>query len=166
MTDGLKIVARSLADAERELPKLDADDAVVSIGSPETKIPDGFDSSNPLHVRLQFDDVTTDTPAFGRERIRPPRRDHIEILVTESENLLQASLVYCHCAAGISRSTAAAYILHCIHRDPGEEEEAMKDVLDDNPFASPNRLMIEFADDILERGGDMVTAVETITRGM
>jgi predicted protein tyrosine phosphatase len=161
-----EIVARSLADAKRELPKLDEDDAVVSIGSPNTTVPDGFEPSNPLHLRLQFDDVTSEMPTFGRDQVRPPRRDHIQQLIDRGEEFLEAGLVYCHCAAGISRSTAAAFILHCLHRDPGAEEEAMQAVLEDNPFASPNRLMVELADDLLDRAGAMLAAVETIQREM
>ena len=164
MSSEPEIVARSLADAKRELPKLDGDDAVVSIGSPNTTVPEGFDPSNPLHLRLQFDDVTTDTPVFGRDQIHPPRRDHIQHLLDQADELLDAGLVYCHCAAGISRSTAAAFILHCVHREPGDERDAMKAVLTDNPFASPNRLMVELADDLLDRGGDMIDAIETVQR--
>lgn len=159
-----EIVARSLADAKRELPKLDNDDAVVSIGSPNTTVPDGFEPSNPLHLRLQFDDVTSEMPSFGRDRVHPPRQDHIQHLIDRSETMLESGLVYCHCAAGISRSTAAAFILHCLHLDPGAEEDAMRAVLEDNPFASPNRLMVELADDLLDRGGDMLEAVETVQR--
>jgi len=164
VTSEPEIVARSLADAKRELPKLDSDDAVVSIGSPNTTVPDGFDPSNPLHLRLQFDDVTSEMPTFGRERVHPPRRDHIQHLLDRAEKLFDSGLVYCHCAAGISRSTATAFILQCLHRDPGEEEEAMHAVLEDNPFASPNRLMVELADDLLDRDGDMIEAVETVQR--
>ena len=166
MTEQPKIVARSLADAKRELPKLDGDDAVVSIGSPETTRPEGFEPSNPRHLRLQFDDVTTETPVFGREQVQPPRLDHIRQLVDKSDQLMAADLIYCHCAAGISRSTAAAFILHCVYRSEGEELEAMEAVLKDNPFASPNRLMVELADELLERDGEMIGAIEEVTRGM
>lgn len=166
MTNDPKIVARSLADAERELPELDREYAVVSIGSPRAKIPAGVDPDQPYHLRLQFDDVNSDTPLMGRDRVQPPEREHIEELLEHADRLLSKPVVYCHCAAGISRSTAAAFILHCHYEGPGTEQEAMQAVLDDNPFASPNRLMVEYADELLDREGAMVEAVDAVQRGL
>lgn len=160
VTENPKIVARSLADAERELPKLNGEYAVVSIGSPETNVPEGFDPDDPHHLRLQFDDVTSETPLLGRKQVRPPSREHIDKLLGHADTLLEASLVYCHCAAGISRSTAAAFILRCYSGGPGTERAAIEAVLEDNPFASPNRLMVEFADNLMDRGGEMLAALE------
>ncbi|MFB6263751.1 MAG: hypothetical protein ABEL76_09035 [Bradymonadaceae bacterium] len=166
MEDLPDILVRSLADAEREIPKLDASDAIVSIGAPETQAPDGFDHENDRHLRLEFDDVATDRPQFGEDRVRPPRKDHIIQLVENAETLLEAELVYCHCAAGVSRSSAAAYILHCFARDHGEESEALEAVKDENPHASPNSLMVEYADEVLERSGNMMDALQSSRTNM
>ena len=159
-----EIIARSLADARRELDGITGEKALVSIGSPESRRPDGFEPSNPLHLRLQFDDVTSETPSLRSEPVSPPRPHHIEQLIDLADKLLSAPLVYCHCAAGISRSTAAAFILHCIARPAGQEDEAMRAVLEDNPFASPNRLMVKLADEQLERSGRMIEAIEDVRR--
>jgi len=158
------IVARSLADASRELEGITQPNAVVSIGSPGTNPPLGFDPSDPLHLRLQFDDVTSERPSLRSEPAEPPRSGHIERLIERADQLLSTPIVYCHCAAGISRSTAAAFILHCLVHPEGQEDEAMRAVLEDNPFASPNRLMVKLADEVLDRQGRMVEAIEEVRR--
>jgi len=155
-----QIVSRPLRDAERDIPNLDSNDAVVSIGAPGTKAPSGFNPDHPRHLRLEFDDVESDVPAFGDEQVRPPRRDHIQQLVDSAEEILDAEIVYVHCSAGISRSPAASYILRCIERGAGEEKEAFEDVLEDTPNATPNRKMVEIADKLLERGGAMISVLE------
>ena len=158
------IFARSFADAQREIDRLGESSAVVSIGSPETRTPDGFDADDPSHLRLQFDDVTSEAPSLRTDEVHPPRREHIEKLLDWWNSLHDVDSVYCHCAAGISRSTAAAFILRCHAEPPGNEQRAMKAVLKDNPFASPNRLMVERADELLDRNGQMIEAVHTVCR--
>jgi predicted protein tyrosine phosphatase len=164
VADEVEIVARSLADAKRDVRELDDDQAVVSIGARNANEPDGFDPSNPLHVRLTFDDVTVSSARLHSREMQPPEREDIEKLLDRADDLLESGYVYCHCAAGISRSTAAAFILQCLIRPPGSEREAMEAVLEDNPFAAPNRLMVKLADEILGRDGDMLSAIEAVTR--
>ena len=164
MAEESEIVARSLADANRDIKEMDEEQAVVSIGSPKANTPEGFEPSNPLHLRLQFDDVTASSAKLHSGPVHPPEREHIEKLIERAEDLLETGFVYCHCAAGISRSTAAAFILQCIRLPPGREREAMEAVLEDNPFAAPNRRMVKLADEILERDGDMLSAIEAVTR--
>lgn len=164
MADEVEIVARSLADANRDVQELEDDQAVVSIGAPNADEPDGFDPANPLHVRLTFDDVTASTARLHTGDVRPPEREDIRKLLERADDLLDSGYVYCHCAAGISRSTAAAFILQCLVRSPGNEREAMEAVLEDNPFAAPNRRMVKLADEILERDGAMLSAIEAVTR--
>jgi predicted protein tyrosine phosphatase len=63
-----------------------------------------------------------------------------------------------HCHAGISRSTAAAATL-LAQFHPGREDEAFGEVARVRPWSWPNSRMIEFADALLERGGDLVAAM-------
>lgn len=70
-----------------------------------------------------------------------------------------------HCYAGISRSTAAAYIAACAlnpHRDEGETAALLRR---SSPSATPNRLFVEIADRLLGRDGRMVAAIAGIGRG-
>lgn len=71
-----------------------------------------------------------------------------------------------HCWAGVSRSTAAAFILACErlpHVDERKIAEAMRKA---SSSATPNPLLIRLADDILGRKGRMVDAIEGIGRGV
>lgn len=70
-----------------------------------------------------------------------------EIVKTDSPDVLF------HCAAGISRSTAAAYIYLIV---AGLSfEDAVKEVFAARGHVSPNLLMIKYADKILEKNGIM-----------
>lgn len=70
-----------------------------------------------------------------------------------------------HCYAGISRSTATAYITACLH-NPGADEETIALALRQaSPTASPNRRFVALADAALGRGGRMSKAIERIGRG-
>jgi len=64
-----------------------------------------------------------------------------------------------HCWAGISRSTASAFVLAC-ERSPAVDETtiamAMRKAA---PHAYPNRRIVSLADDMLGRRGRMVDAV-------
>ena len=70
-----------------------------------------------------------------------------------------------HCYAGISRSTAAAYIAACAlapERDEGAVADALRAA---SPSATPNRLFVEIADRMLGREGRIVAAIARIGRG-
>jgi predicted protein tyrosine phosphatase len=70
-----------------------------------------------------------------------------------------------HCYAGISRSTATAYITACAHYPELDEEEIALALRQASPTASPNRRFIALADAALGRGGRMSRAIEKIGRG-
>lgn len=154
------IVARSLPEANQDLRTLDSGSAVVSIGEPGTGPPYGFDPDHPMHLRLECHDVLqTEVDNIGGRDIQPPTRAHVETLIDRAPILRTAQLVYCHCNAGISRAPAVAYILRCHWSEPGEEETALQAVFEDRPQASPNSLLVEYADDLLERDGAMLDAL-------
>lgn len=70
-----------------------------------------------------------------------------------------------HCYAGISRSTATAYITACAHNPSADEEEIALALRTASPTASPNRRFIALADAALGRAGRMSRAIERIGRG-
>ncbi len=70
-----------------------------------------------------------------------------------------------HCYAGVSRSTAAAYIAACALREDRCEYDIARELRARSPTATPNRLLVEIADRLLERDGRMVEAVAAIGRG-
>ena len=70
-----------------------------------------------------------------------------------------------HCYAGVSRSTAAAFIAACLLDETRDEAEIARAIRSSSPTATPNRLMVEIADRLLGRRGRMIEAVEAIGRG-
>lgn len=69
------------------------------------------------------------------------------------------------CWAGVSRSTAAAFIVACEKRPDIAEQRLAAALRHAAPQATPNPLMVAHADVILGRGGRMVAAVQSIGRG-
>ena len=70
-----------------------------------------------------------------------------------------------HCYAGISRSTAAAFIALCVARPDRHEREIAARLRAAASFATPNARLIALADDLLQRNGRMVMAIAAIGRG-
>jgi predicted protein tyrosine phosphatase len=70
-----------------------------------------------------------------------------------------------HCWAGVSRSTATAFILAC-ERNPHVPERTIAQALRAaSAGATPNPLLVRFADDLLGRQGRMLAAVHEIGQG-
>ena len=77
----------------------------------------------------------------------------------------RARPILIHCYAGISRSTATAFITACA-QNPGADEETIAVALREaSPSASPNRRFVALADAELGREGRMSRAIERIGRG-
>jgi predicted protein tyrosine phosphatase len=133
---------------------------MVTLLSPEHMIETPEGVATDLHLRLGMNDVA-DT-AFAEA---PPAEHHIETLIAFGRSWNAEAPMLVHCWAGVSRSTAAAYIVLCDRSGAGSETEIAKALRYRAPHASPNRLMVEIADRALGREGRMVRAVEAIGRG-
>jgi predicted protein tyrosine phosphatase len=70
-----------------------------------------------------------------------------------------------HCYAGLSRSTATAFITACAQNPSADEEAIALALREASPFASPNRRFVALADAELGRGGRMSRAIDKIGRG-
>ena len=70
-----------------------------------------------------------------------------------------------HCYAGISRSTAGAYVAACALNPARCELVIAKELRRLSVTASPNLRIVSIADRMLGRCGRMVAAIETIGRG-
>ena len=73
--------------------------------------------------------------------------------------------VVIHCYAGVSRSTAAAFIAACLLDETRSEMSIARDIRERSPTATPNALMVKIADRLLGRDGRMIEAVRSIGRG-
>jgi len=71
-----------------------------------------------------------------------------------------------HCYAGISRSTASAFVAVCA-LNPNRDEETIAQALRlASPTATPNIRIVSLADRLLGRQGRMVAAIKMIGRGV
>jgi len=89
---------------------------------------------------------------------------HIESLIHFVRAWDQAEPLVIHCFAGVSRSTAAAYITACALGSSDESEIARR-LRRASPTATPNAHLVGLADRILGRGGRMSAAIKAIGRG-
>lgn len=132
----------------------------VSLLGPGTPHPTFTGLDRARHLRLTFHDIIGPLEGYS-----PPQREDVESLVAFLGAWDRRDPILIHCWAGISRSTAAAYTALCLFRPRAAEVELARALRLASPSATPNRLMVSFADDILGRGGRMVRAIEAIGRG-
>jgi predicted protein tyrosine phosphatase len=109
------------------------------------------------HLRLGVHDVVE-----SAEGTIAPQPAHISEMLEFAKGWDRSAPILVHCWAGISRSTAAAYILMCDVHGPGRENEIARLLRFLAPHAQPNRLMIQHADQLLSREGRMIQAVEAM----
>lgn len=107
------------------------------------------------HLRLSVHDVIE--PADG---IVCPDHTHISDLIAFARGWDRSAPFLVHCWAGISRSTAAAYIVLCDLHACGYERQIAETLRFHAPHAQPNRLMVRYADQLLNREGRMIAAIE------
>ena len=112
------------------------------------------------HLRIGINDIVE--AADGLVLAGSP---HVETLLGFVQRWDRATPLVIHCYAGISRSTAAAYVTACAlapHRDERTVAEALRRA---SPTATPNARLVRLADDHLGREGRMVRAIDGIGRG-
>lgn len=129
---------------------------LVTLASPGAEA--AFDAEHWLDLR--FNDI-----AAPREGLVAPSLEHVEALLAFAQGWRGARPLLIHCWAGVSRSTAAAYVMACARTALGREGEWAARLRDAAPTATPNPLIVAHADRLLDRGGAMVRAVEAIGRG-
>jgi predicted protein tyrosine phosphatase len=94
-----------------------------------------------------------------------PAHDHVARLMTFMRGWDRASPIVIHCWAGISRSTAAAYISVCMLNPERDEREVAFALRAASPSATPNARLVAIADEIMGRDCRMSRAVSAIGRG-
>jgi predicted protein tyrosine phosphatase len=111
------------------------------------------------HLRLAFHDIVEPMPG-----LTAPDRDMMQSVLDFGRDAEDQRALLIHCWAGISRSSAAAFAIAC-DRNPGFERDIAIELRRRSPSATPNRLMVRLADDLLRRDGRMVEAINGIGRG-
>jgi predicted protein tyrosine phosphatase len=144
-----------LADAAALLPCFD----LLTLLSPGASEPDWSTLSCRRHLRLAFHDIVEPTAGL----IAPDTAVVNAILAFARDGANERPLLI-HCWAGISRSSAAAYIIAC-DRNPGHEQAIADELRARSAYVTPNRWMVALADDVLNRNGAMTAAITRIGRG-
>jgi predicted protein tyrosine phosphatase len=122
---------------------------LVSIGDANDPLPEGYENAE-RSLRWLIADVVTEEGATEEDIRRI--FDLAQQLRSDSGTLL------IHCEAGVSRSTATALIIYACWLGKGREDEAMRRVLAQRPFAIPNRRMVALADRLLVLDGRLLQA--------
>ena len=158
MTGGFMIHVSSLSALNGVTASLDSFD-LLTLLSPDYPDVDWRAFACERHLRLAFHDIVE--PVAG---LTAPDRDLMQAVLDFGRRCDDQRALLIHCWAGISRSSAAAFAIAC-DRTPGFERDIAIELRRRSPLATPNRLMVRLADDLLERNGRMVEAIEGIGRG-
>jgi predicted protein tyrosine phosphatase len=132
---------------------------VVSLLDPGTHFP-AIPALGDRHLRVGVHDIEEEAKGF--DAVCDLR---IRTLLDFVQKWDPADPILIHCYAGISRSTATAFITACAHNPSADEEEIALALRAASPTASPNRRFIALADAELNRSGRMSVAIEKIGRG-
>jgi len=100
------------------------------------------------HLLLDMDDIVTVMDGYV-----PPNQAHVEKLIAFVTGWDRTAPIVVHCYAGISRSTAGAFITACALNPSRDEESIARAIRSFSPTAQPNIRLVSLADDILGRGG-------------
>ncbi len=123
---------------------------------PET--PPGISKVN--HLVIAVNDIEE-----NQSGLVAPDVEHISEIISFAEAWDRRQVMVIHCLAGISRSSAAAFISLCAINSASDEFTIARALRSASVSASPNRLMVRLADQQLRRDGRMIAAIQTIGQG-
>jgi len=121
--------------------------------------PDSIMSQN--HLILGMDDITGPLEGYIA-----PAHEHVTRLLAFVLDWDRAAPLVMHCYAGISRSTAGAYVAACALNPQRDEATIAGKLRLASPTATPNIRIVALADRALGRDGRMTAAIERIGRGV
>ncbi len=109
------------------------------------------------HLKLDMHDITEVQPGA-----LPPSNVHVEELIDFVQDWDRQAPLLVHCFAGLSRSTAAAFIALCALNPHTPEEAIARALRRSSDTAVPNRRFVGLADALLGREGRMVAALRSM----
>ncbi len=133
---------------------------VVSLLDPGTAFPliDGM--ADDRRLRLSVHDIEAEMEGYDA-----PASTHMDSILSFVRAWDRSAPIVIHCYAGISRSTATAFITACAHNPDIDELLIARALRDASSTASPNRRFVALADEALGRNGRMRAAIDAIGRG-
>jgi predicted protein tyrosine phosphatase len=134
---------------------------IVTLINDETLVvrPDCVDVEN--HLFLGMHDIPAEMHGY-----RAPAKAHVQQLIEFVQRWDRSTPLVVHCYAGISRSTAAAFVIACALNPQRDERMIAQALRAASQTAIPNTRLVTLADEGLERQGRMVAAIESIGRGI
>lgn len=112
------------------------------------------------HLVLPIDDVSEPIAGYTC-----PADEHVARLIAFAGDWDRSAPMVVHCFAGISRSSAAAFVTACAI-DPNRDEASIAQAIRRaSRTAQPNARIVSVADRLLGRQGRMIRAVEAIGPG-
>jgi predicted protein tyrosine phosphatase len=137
---------------------------VLSILDPEWPVPDAFGSfGEHERLELRFNDIIEEVPG----KI-PPREEHVAKLLAFGRDMMvepaPGAHLLVHCHAGVSRSTASMILMVAQARPDLAASAVAREIFNIRSKAWPNLRLIEIGDAMLNRGGEIVRAVNEIYR--
>jgi predicted protein tyrosine phosphatase len=149
----------SLAKLEETVGRTGAE-RVLSLLAAGTEVTRPASILGENHLHLVMHDI-----AVAQDGMTMPGEEHVRNLLGFARKWDRAKPMVVHCYAGISRSTASAYIIAAALAPKRDEAELAQTLRKLSPSATPNPRLIAVADTLLSRQGRMIEAIEAIGRG-
>ena len=109
------------------------------------------------HLLLDMDDIVDPIEGYVA-----PAEEHVGELLRFVHKWDRTAPLVVHCYAGISRSTAGAFVTACALNPNRDEARIARAIRDASPTAMPNIRIVTLADRLLERDGRMVAAIKSM----
>ena len=154
----MEIVVCSLDSAPRVAKEKRVSHA-ISLLDPANAFPSLHPLREDAHLKIGMHDI-----AELMEGFEAPGAHHVESALTFAQSWDRAAPILVHCWAGVSRSTATAFSIACAANPDADERLIARTLREASSTASPNLRIVALADEILQRRGRMVAAVESIGR--
>jgi predicted protein tyrosine phosphatase len=94
-----------------------------------------------------------------------PGEEHVASLIEFAQRWDRKAPMVIHCYAGISRSTAGAFVTACVLNPNRSEAKIAQAIRDGSATATPNLRIVTLADRLLARQGRMIGAIRAIGPG-
>jgi len=130
---------------------------MITLLDPSTMIDTPAGLAPERHLRLGVNDI-----AEPIEGLVAPDEGVVVQLLAFGRLWDEGAPMLIHCWAGISRSTASAFVLACERSPEADERQIALAMRQAAPHAYPNRRIVALADDMLGRRGRMVDAIEAM----
>ena len=112
------------------------------------------------HLFLAMHDIAVEMDGYCA-----PSEEHVSQLIAFAQRWHRRTPLVVHCFAGISRSTAGAYVAACALNPRRDEARIARALRAASPTAIPNARIVLLADQMLGRNGRMIEAIEAIGPG-